>query len=251
MYVKTLGQSPFQSEAATRQAAQELFKKYESECKGITVLKRLRREKLGLMEEAMLLQKRIAELPQLFRDKAELDRRARLWRDTRVFSDPVAERRRVEEFVRRTGALSPAAYKIELAKLLVKLGYPPNYYLKDLDSELARARCEARLNSLRWSGPCGGMEVDDPQHLSRQVAEHYLRTELGLALVDQRIACSVFGRSGFCDVHYPKGITIRVNFSKIPHALIAVQVAPKLGPRREYSYWCFERKVNLRSPATP
>jgi hypothetical protein len=85
MYVKTLGQSPFQSEAATRQAAQELFKKYESECKGITVLKRLRREKLGLMEEAMLLQKRIAELPQLFRDKAELDRRTAVARHQGFF----------------------------------------------------------------------------------------------------------------------------------------------------------------------
>jgi len=27
--------------------------------------------------------------------------------------------------------------------------------------------------------------------------------------------------------------------------LIAIQVAPKVGPRREYSYSCFKRKVNL------
>jgi hypothetical protein len=41
MYVRTLGQSPYQSEAAARRAAQELFTKYESDCRGIDVLKRL------------------------------------------------------------------------------------------------------------------------------------------------------------------------------------------------------------------
>lgn len=119
---------------------------------------------------------------------------------------------------------------------------------RDLDSELAQARCEFSLNSLRWSGPCGGMEVDDPKHISRQVADHYVQTELGSALSNQRITCSLFGRSGFCDVYYPKGITIRVNFSKVPYALTAVQVAPKVGPQLEYSYSCFGRKVNLSLP---
>jgi hypothetical protein len=42
-----------------------------------------------------------------------------------------------------------------------------------------------------------------------------------------------------------------VNFSKVPYALIAVQVAPKLGPAREYRYSCFGRKVNLSLAATP
>ena len=260
MYVRTLGQVSdeegikYQSEAAARKAAQELFTKYESDCKGIDVLKRLTKKELSIMDEAMLLQRRIAELPKLFQKKAELDRRARIWRDSseknRVFSNPVAERRRIAEFVRRTGALSPEEYRIELAKLLVTLGYPPNYYLRDLDSELAQARCELSLNSLRWSGPCGGMEAVDPQHVSRQVADHYVQTELGSALSNQRVTCSGSGRRSWCDVYFPKGIIIRVNFSKVPYALIAVQVAPKVGPQREYSYWCFRRKVNLRLPAT-
>lgn len=260
MYVRTFGQvsddeGKYQSEDAARRAAHELFTKYEADCRGIDVLKRLTKGKLSLMDEAILLQRRLKELPKLYQDKAELDRRARIWRDSpeknRVFSDPIAERRRIEEFVRRTGALSPEAYRIELAKLLVRLGYPPNYHLRDLNTELRQARCEERMNSLRWSGPCGGMEVDDPVSMSRQVADHYVQTVLGVALSNQRLACSLFGRSGFCDVHYPRGITIRVNFSKVPYSLLAVQVAPKLGPKREYSYWCFKRKVNLSVRTTP
>ena len=65
----------------------------------------------------------------------------------RVFSDSVAERHRIEAFVLRTGALSPEMYRKELAKLLVKLGYQPNYVLGDLETELRRARCEARMNT--------------------------------------------------------------------------------------------------------
>jgi hypothetical protein len=191
-------------------------------------------------------------LPKLYQDKAELDRRARIWRESpeknTVFSNPVLERRRIEEFVRRTGALSPEAYRIELVKLLVRLGYPPNYYLRDLSTELRQARCEDSLNSLRFAFPCGGMEVDDPKAISGQVADHYVQTELGSALRNQRVTCSVSGRSGFCDVNFPQGITIRVNFSKVPYALTAVQVAPKVGPQREYSYSCFGRKVNLSLP---
>lgn len=249
MYIRTLGQSPYQSEAAARQAAQELFTKYESDCRGIDVLKRLRKEKHTAYDEALLLRRRINELPKLYQDKSELDRRARIWRDSpeknRVFSDPVLERRRIAEFVSRTGALAPEAYRIELAKLLVRLGYPPNYYLRDLNSELRRARCEESVNNLRFAFPCGGLEVDDPKAISGQVADHYLRTELGITLSNQKIPCSVSGRRGFCDVHFPHGITIRVNFSKVPYMLTAVQVAPKVGPLREYSYSCFGRKVNL------
>jgi len=260
MYIRTLGhiaddEGKYQSDDAARRAAQELFKKYESNCRGVDVLKRLSKSKLSIMDEAMLLQRRLKELPKLYHDKAELKRRVRIWQESleknRVFSDPVAERRRLEEFVRRTGALSPEAYRIELAKLLVRLGYPPNYYLRDLNTELRQAKCEESMNTLRWAFPCGGMEVDDPVAMSRQVADHYVQTELGLTLSNQRLACSLFGRDGFCDVHYPRGITIRVNFSKVPYALIAVQVAPKLGPQREYRYSCFDRKVNLSLLTTP
>jgi hypothetical protein len=260
MYIRALGhfsddEGKYQSEDAARRAADDVFKKYEASCRGVDVSKRLTRQKRSLVEEAALLQRRIKELPKLYQDKAALDRRARIWQESReknrVFSDPVAERRRIEEFVRRTGALSPDAYRIELAKLLVKLGYPPDYLLRDLDTELRRVRCEDSLNALRFAFPCGGMEVDDPEGVSRQVADHYMQTELGSAQVDQRAACSLFGRSGFCDVRYAGDIIIRVSFSKVPYALIAVQVAPKLGPAREYRYSCFGRRVNLSLAATP
>lgn len=261
MYLSTtLGQSP---DAAARQAAEALFTKYESECKSIRVLKRLAKTKVGLMEEAILLERRIAELPRLFRDKAELDRRAALWpekgRETPVLSDPVAERRRIEELERelerkKIRALSPRSYRKEIAKLLASLGYSPNYNLMDLDTELSKARCERSMNGLRWSMPCGGMEVDDPENISRQVADHYMQTVLGSALSNRRIGCSVFGRRGFCDVYFPGGITIRVSFSKVPYALIANRVAPIVGPPREYSYRCGStpatlRKVNLKTVA--
>jgi len=54
MYIITLGQLPYQSEAAARQAAQELFTKYELDCRGIDVLRRLRKEKHTAYDEALL-----------------------------------------------------------------------------------------------------------------------------------------------------------------------------------------------------
>ena len=143
-----------------------------------------------------MLQRRINELPKLFEDRATLERCARIWQESpeknRVFSDPVAERHRIEAFVHRTGALSPQMYRKELAKLLVKLGYQPNHVLGDLDAELRRARCEARMNTFRWIAPCSGMEVDDPKHLSRQVADHYVQAELRSRPSHQGTASSVW-----------------------------------------------------------
>jgi len=258
MYLGTLAQISDdegvknQSEAAARQAAQELFSKYEMDCKGISLLKRLRKTKFSPYDEALLLQKRIDELPQLYEDKAELDLRAQKWlmsrEKHRVFSNPIIERKRIEEVERRTNWLSPQSHRIEMAKLLVKLGYPPDYVLKDLNTELRIAKCEQSLNSLRFAFPCGGIEVDEPTVVAKQVAEHYAQTEIGTAISSQRVTCSLSGRSGFCDVHFPKGIVIRVNLGKVPYALHAVQVAPKVGPEREYSYACFGRKVNLTLP---
>ena len=260
MYIRTLGhfsedEGKYQSEDAARRAADDVFKIYEASCRGVDVPKRLTRPEAqpgGRSYAATEKNQGTAEV--ISRQGRAGPARAHMARQpgNRVFSDPVAERWRIEEFVRRTGALSPDAYRIELAKLLVKLGYPPDYLLRDLDTELRRARCEDSLNALRFAFPCGGMEVDDPEGVSRQVADHYMQTELGSAQVDQRAACRIsFGRSGFCNVRYAGGIIIRVNFSKVPYALIAVQVAPKLGPACEYRYSCFGRKVNLSLAATP
>ena len=216
MYIRTLGhfsddKGKYQSEDAARRAADDMLKKYEASSRGVDVPKRLTRQKRSLVEEAALLQRRIKELPKLYQDKAALDRRARIWQESReknrVFSDPVAERWRIEEFVRRTGALSPDAYRIELAKLLVKLGYPPDYLLRDLEPDLRRARCEDSLNALRFAFPCGGMEVDDPEGVSQQVADHYMQTELGSAQVDQRAACSLLEGAAFATSAMPEALS--------------------------------------------
>ena len=113
MYIRTLSQVPdgavgeYQSKAAALQATEEQLKKYESDCRGIDILKHLRKAKLTTYDETLLLQRRINELPKLFEERAKLDGRARLWQDSpeknRVFTDPVAERHRIEAFVQRTG----------------------------------------------------------------------------------------------------------------------------------------------------
>jgi hypothetical protein len=51
--------------------------------------------------------------------------------------------------------------------------------------------------------------------------------------------------------HYPQGITIRVDFSKVPFALIAVQVAQKAGPLRQNGYSCFRWVANLSALSVP
>jgi hypothetical protein len=159
MYINALGERPGTdaeaqaSAAASRKAAADWYQRYQSDCKNIRILEHLTREPMGLYEEYILLQKRMKELPKLFEDKAKLDGRARLWPKTRVFTDPVAERYRLEEVARKTNALSPEAYKIELAKLLTRLGYPPNHYLRSLSAELAQARCELSRNIWRSVAP--------------------------------------------------------------------------------------------------
>jgi hypothetical protein len=206
------------SAADGRRSSRELYAKYQSACKGRRILKRLTRAKLNPLDEAILLQARIDGLPQLFRDLAALDRRAL--------------------------TMSNRQYRQQYAQLVTRLGYPPNVYLGRLEDALAQARCDLSWSNWRFVALCDGMEVDDPEGTSIQVADHYTKTELGRVLASLKVTCGGGGR--WCDVDYPGGITIRVGFYKIPDSIIAVQVAPKSGPLREYTYSCFGRTLSLR-----
>ncbi|MDD1612943.1 MAG: hypothetical protein LUQ57_07330, partial [Methylococcaceae bacterium] len=90
---------------------------------------------------------------------------------------------------------------------------------------------------------CSGKEVETPDRFAKAVAEHYVRTESGMSLNGQTAKCQI--HSVFCDVRFPNGIVIRVNFSNIPDFFTAVQVAPRTGPKREYRYSCFRGQINL------
>ena len=208
-----------------RGPAENLFKAYESDCKGVDLLKQLTKVKPHPFDTTAT--KRVHELPDLYKKLAELERDL------------------------KSHAITEDDYRNERAKLLRSFGYPPGYGLSDLKTELARAKCQQTMKFLRDFTPCHGLEVEEPETIARQVAAHYLRTELGLSLDPQKINSRGFGRTSWCDVFYPRGITIRVSFVKVPHILTAVQVAPKLGPKREYGYNCagkFGRSVTLGPP---
>jgi hypothetical protein len=208
------------SAAASVRANRELYAKYQAACKGRRILKRLTRKKLDPLEEAVMLTKRIAGLPQLFKDLADL------------------------KLKRKTEKMTDLEYSRRYTALVTPLGYHPDEALGTLDEALAQARCEQSLSSWRFVAPCDAMEVDDPEHTSLQVADWYARTELGGALASPKVTCKGDGR--WCDVDYPNGITIRVSFYKVPDSLIARQVAPKLGPLRVYAYSCFQGQLSLR-----
>ncbi len=208
------------SAAASARANRELYAKYQAACKGRRILKRLTRMKPGSLEEATMLAKRIAGLPQLFKDLADLK-----------LKHPVSK-------------VPDPEYGRKYAELVTRLGYHPDEALGTLDEALAQARCEQSLNSWLFVAPCGGMEVDDPEHTSLQVADWYARTELGGALASPKVTCK--GNGQWCDVDYPHGITIRVSFDKVPDSLMARQVAPKPGPLRVYAYSCFQGQLSLR-----
>ena len=95
------------------------------------------------------------------------------------------------------------------------------------------------LGQTKRTGNCAGWE-QDLQSFSKVVAEHYVRSELGLPLKGKRIWCSSNGK--LCEVYFSRDITIAVSFVKVPHYVIARQVY-KRGqvPRCEYSYSCSPR----------
>lgn len=205
------------SAAASKRASRELYAKYRSACKGRRILKVLRKEKLDSVQESIMLQNRIKGLPQLFRDLDDLNR--------------------------QSSRMSRAKYALRYAQLVTRLGYHPRYALTTLKNELEQAKCELSKNAWLFVAMCDGMEVDDPQNVSQKVAEHYARTELRQILSNPQVACNIDG--SWCDVAYPNHVVIRVSFDKVPDFLIAQQVAPNPGPRREFAYSCFQGNLNL------
>jgi hypothetical protein len=106
-------------------------------------------------------------------------------------------------------------------------------------------RTHEELGHVHRTGDCSGWEKD-PQSFSKVIAEHYVRTELGLPLIGERIWCSPTGK--LCAVSFPGEITVWVSLVKVPSFVIARQAGPDK-PRREYNYFCTpEGKVilNLR-----
>jgi hypothetical protein len=207
------------SAASSVRANRELYAKYQSACKGRRILKRLTRTKLDPYDQGLMLQARIDGLPKLFKDLADL------------------------KLKRRAEKMSDLDYTRRYATLVTRLGYNPAEALGTLDEALAQAKCEQSWNDWLFVTPCGGMEVDNPEQISLQVADWYARTELGGALARPKVTCKGDGR--WCDVDYPSGIRIRVSFDKVPDSLIAVQVAPKPGPLRVYAYSCFQGQLSL------
>jgi hypothetical protein len=102
-------------------------------------------------------------------------------------------------------------------------------------------------------GDCSGWERD-LQSFSKVVAEHYLRTEMGLSLRAKSIWCRPDGKG--CEVYFPGDVTVGVSFVGVPGYVIARQFGPAK-PRREYNYDCTpEGKViltprNRQSQAQP
>ena len=95
-------------------------------------------------------------------------------------------------------------------------------------------RTREDLHGFGDNSSCAGWERDR-QSLSKVVAEHYVRTELGRELHGNPNWCSEGGK--LCEVQFPDGIRIMVSFVGVPGYLIARQVA-KNAPRREYTYEC-------------
>jgi len=239
MYVRELGEpdeTAAAGAAARLRVAEKFFQTYKTDCQGISLPLTLSKTALSWRDQERLLEKRIQDLPKILEDKADLDRRQRLWSDKRVFGDPTLEARRVQELIDRTGALSPKAWQIEMFKLAVRAGYPAGYAFDSLARELARAKCA--LSKHRWKewAPCDGQEEDETETISQQVAEHFVSTELGQQLKSQTIKCD--NAAKWCEVNFPNGITINVSFADIPSRLVATQIKPNLGVSRGYEYLC-------------
>jgi outer membrane protein OmpA-like peptidoglycan-associated protein len=95
---------------------------------------------------------------------------------------------------------------------------------------------------------CSGWEKD-PESFSKIIAEHYVRTELGLFIRGKSIWCRADGK--LCEVTFPFpfNITVMVSLVHIPSHVIARQAYIKQGaPRREFIYSCTPEGNVIFSP---
>lgn len=97
-------------------------------------------------------------------------------------------------------------------------------------------------------GDCSGW-AKDPESFSKIIAEHYVRTELGVFIKGKSIWCRADGK--LCEVAFPLpfNITVMVSLVHIPSHVIARQVYIKQGaPRREFNYSCTPEGNVIFSP---
>jgi hypothetical protein len=233
--------------AASKRAATESYAEYKRDCTGVQLLSRLTRDKLDPFYEGIRLRKKVERLPMLFEELRVLKEKLKIDAQDQIL------RKKIEEEISRKSLQAPRPgaagewlqdkYRKNVAKLLHDAGFPPGYVLGSLNDELARARCELSQHLWKQYSLCNAMEEQNPKRFSVAVAEHYAKTELALSSSSQPTACKA--GSAFCDVKFSSGAIIRVSLKQIPSYVVARQVAPKLGPRREYEYWCFKGNVNL------
>jgi hypothetical protein len=216
------------SASAGRRAAKKSYDRYRRDCKGVRLLRRLTKDPSDVTSKAVRLKKRLEGVPELFRKIREEEQKLQ---HELKHARSVKERDALREQHRKT-----------IAKMLEAAGFDSRVPWTE-QSALAQARCE--LSEFDWTqfSFCEGKEVETPDRFARAAAEHYLKTESGLTANGQTTKCEV--NSVFCDVRFPNGTVIRVNFSNIPDYFTVTQIVPKAGPKREYRYSCFRGQINF------
>ncbi|HJU04922.1 MAG TPA: hypothetical protein VJ692_07180 [Nitrospiraceae bacterium] len=87
-------------------------------------------------------------------------------------------------------------------------------------------------------GTCSGWE-SDPESFSKRVAEHYVRTVLGLPLSAKRIFPYWPASKKGMEVAFSDNLAVGVSFVKVPDYVIALRLrAQPPGPARYYTYSC-------------
>jgi hypothetical protein len=213
---------------ASRRAAKQSFDRFRRDCKGVRLLRRLTKEPSDPTTKSLRLKKRLEAVPELFR---QIRLAEQTLRHELAHARSVKERDALRQQHRST-----------VAKMLEAAGFDSRVPWTE-QSALSHARCE--LSEFDWIqfSLCDGKEVETPDRFARAAAEHYLKTETGLTANGQTAKCEV--NSVFCDVRFPNGVVVRVNFSNIPDFFTVTQIAPRAGPKREYRYSCFRGQINF------
>jgi hypothetical protein len=90
----------------------------------------------------------------------------------------------------------------------------------------------------RSGGDCSGWEKD-PESFSKRVAEHYVRTVLGLPLKAKRIFPYYSTGKEVMEVEFSDTLGVAVSFKWIPSYVLALRLRHQpVGPPRWYTYAC-------------
>jgi Putative peptidoglycan binding domain len=223
-----------QARTLPARAARDSHDKFKKDCKGVSLLRRLTKDPSDFISKSARLKKKLEQVPELFNK-------------IRQENDKLKEAQKLAKSEKEREALRKQ-HRLTTGKLLDQAGFDPRVPWTET-SALAHARCE--LKEFKWQqySLCSGKELEDPARFAKAVAEHYVRTEARLSLNGQTAKCAV--HSIFCDARFANGIVVRVNFSNIPDYFTAVQLAPRIGPKREYRYSCFRGQINLSPNQDP